>query len=113
MAIFALEAEGGIHIADDASSVRGTNIAYYGKERILSKADQIDVFLSQNGTINQPTLPMIKNEPGFGVSKAVKDDRMYIVDEKIVYRPTMDLLKSAQVIGEILYPHLFENGGSE
>lgn len=113
MAIFALEAAGGINIADDASSVRGTNIAYYGKERILSKADQIDVFLSQNGTMNQPTIPMIKNEPGFGVIKAVKNDRVYIVDEKIVSRPTMNLLKGVQVIGEILYPHLFENGGCE
>jgi len=40
MAIFALETAGGINIAADADPVRNTNIAYYGKERILSHADR-------------------------------------------------------------------------
>ena len=85
----ALETAGGVNLAQDAPSVRGTNIAFYGKERILSHAHEIDVFLAQNGAMNQPSIRMIKHEPGFDVIRAVKDDQIFIVDEKIVSRPTM------------------------
>ncbi|MCG8552730.1 MAG: ABC transporter substrate-binding protein [Desulfobacterales bacterium] len=113
MAVFALETAGGINIARDASSVRGTNIAFYGKERILSHAHEIDVFLAQKGAMNQPTIKMIKDEPGFDVIRAVKADQIFIVDEKIVSRPTMDLLKGIHAIADILYPGVFEKGGRQ
>ena len=111
MPIFALETAGGVNIAQDAPSVRGTNIAFYGKERILSHAHEIDVFLAQKGAMNQPTIKMIKEEPGFDVIRAVKDDQIFVVDEKIVSRPTMDLLKGIHTIAGILYPGIVEKGG--
>ena len=111
MAIFALETAGGVNIARDAPSVRGTNIAFYGKERILSHAHEIDVFLAQKGAMNQPTIKMIKAEPGFDVIRAVKEDQIFIVNEQIVSRPTMDLLKGIHTIAGILYPGIFEKGG--
>ncbi len=107
MAIFALETAGGINIAIDAKSVRGTNIAAYGKERILSHAAEIDVYLVQYGAMNRPTLSLIKNETGFRLIKAVKDDQVYIIDEIIVSRPTLRLLNGIQKIGKILYPDVF------
>nr|WP_321400843.1 ABC transporter substrate-binding protein [uncultured Desulfobacter sp.] len=111
MPIFALETAGGVNIAQDAPSVRGTNIAFYGKERILSHAHEIDVFLAQKGAMNQPSIEMIKEEPGFDVIQAVKNDQVYIVDEEIVSRPTMDLLKGINTIAEILYPGILAKGG--
>jgi iron complex transport system substrate-binding protein len=108
MAVFALEAAGGINIAADAEAVRNTNIAYYGKERILSHAAEIDVFLSQYGAMNRPTVSMIKNEPGFQIIKAVMDDQIYIIEEQIVSRPTMRLLAGIDRIGRILYPNEFD-----
>ncbi len=111
MAIFALETAGGINLAQDAAPVRGTNIAYYGKERILSHAREIDVFLSQKGAMNQPTIEMIKHEPGFDIIRAVKENQIFIVDEITVSRPTMDLLKGIQTIGTMLYPDLFGSAG--
>ena len=113
MAIFVLETAGGVNLAQDAPSVRGTNIAFYGKERILSHAHEIDVFLAQKGAMNQPTIEMIKNEPGFDVIRAVKENQIFIVDEKIVSRPTMDLLKGIYTIADILYPGALEKGGVE
>jgi len=107
MAIFALETAGGINIANDAKSVRGTNIAAYGKERILSHAAEIDVYIAQSGAMNRPTVFLIKNETGFRLIKAVKDDQVYIIDEMIVSRPTLRLLKGIQEIGKILYPDIF------
>ncbi len=104
MAIFVLENAGGSNVAADAKSVLGTNIAFYGKEQILSKARQIDVYLAQAGVMNRPTLEIIKNEPGYSIIKAVKNNKIYIVDEAIVSRPTMRLLLGIRKIAGILYP---------
>jgi iron complex transport system substrate-binding protein len=109
MPIFALQTAGGINVASEANSVRGTNIAYFGKERILSLADQIDVYLAQQGTMNSSTKKMIQHEPGFSVVKAVKEEKIYMVDEKLVSRPTMRLLSGILLIGEILYPDIFDD----
>ena len=103
MAIFVLESAGGINVAADARQVRRTNIAAYGKERILARANQIDVFLAQKGRMNPVTVEMIKNEPGFGVIKAVREGRIYLVDEKLVSRPTLGLLEGIARVHELLY----------
>ena len=109
MAIFALECAGGINIAADADPVRDTNIAYYGKERILSRAGEIDVYLAQNGAMNRTTVSTIRREPGFSIIKAVAAGQIYIVDEKIVSRPTMRLLEGIYTIGKYLYPDDFND----
>lgn len=107
MAIFALETAGGVNIAVDATPSRGTNVANYGKERILSHAHAIDVYLAQVGTMNRISVAAIKAEPGFSAIKAVKNSQVYIVDETIVSRPTLRILKGVKTIGSILYPDIF------
>jgi len=109
MPVFALKTAGGINVASGANSVRGTNIAYFGKERILSLADQIDVYLAQQGAMNNSTEEMIRNEPGFSVIKAVREGKIYLVDEKLVSRPTVRLISGMVRIGEILYPDIFDD----
>jgi iron complex transport system substrate-binding protein len=113
MAIFALETAGGINIAGDAVPVRNTNIAGYGKERILSRAAQIDVYLAQYGAMNRPTVAMIKSESGFKAIKAVKGNQIFIIDEQIVSRPTLRLLEGIHEIGKILYPDIFDTKTSK
>jgi iron complex transport system substrate-binding protein len=107
MAVFALETAGGINVAADAVPVRKTNIAYYGKERILARGPQIDVYLAQSGKMNRPTVALIKDEAGYQVIKAVHQNEIYIVDEHIVSRPTYRLLAGIAKIGNILYPDVF------
>jgi iron complex transport system substrate-binding protein len=104
MAIFVLESAGGINVATDATQVRKTNIAAYGKEHILARANEIDVFLAQKGRMNPVTVEMIKKEPGFQVIKAVRENHIYLVDEKLVSRPTMGLLQGITRIFRLLYP---------
>lgn len=104
MAIFVLETAGGINVARNAKQVRNTNIATYGKERILSHFDEIDVYIAQFGIMNRPTLEIIKNESGFNLIKAVKNNEIYFIDEMIVSRPTLRLLDGIYEIGKILYP---------
>lgn len=109
MPMLALETAGGVNVAADASPRRGTNIADYGKERILSHAQEIDVFLAQIGAMNRPTRQMIKAEPGFGIIRAVMEDQIYFIDEELVSRPTMRLLEGIGRIGRILYPRMFDH----
>ncbi len=107
MAIFALTSAGGINVASDAEQVRDTNIAAYGKERILAKGEAIDVFLAQKGAMNRIDRDGIVNEPGFGAIKAVRSGQVYIIDEHLVSRPTMRLIEGIREIGGILYPGVF------
>jgi len=107
MPIFALETAGGINIASDARASRNTNIAVYGKEQILAKASQIDVFLAQKGVMNAVSIEQIKKEPGFSVIKAIKNNQIYLIDENIVSRPVPRLYKGILTIGRILYPDIF------
>jgi len=113
MAVFALETAGGVNVAADAQPVRGTNIAAYGKERILARAGDIDVFIAQSGTMNQPTVELIKAESGFRAIRAVKADQVYLIDERLISRPTLRLLEGIFEIGKILYPEDFPEKARE
>lgn len=103
IAIFVLESAGGINAAADARQVRNTNIAEYGKERILAKAEEIDVFLAQQGRMNPISLETIVGEPAFSAIRAVRDGRVFLVEEELVSRPTMDLLRGMEKIHVLLY----------
>ena len=107
MTIFALTTAGGINVADDAERVRSTNIAAYGKEQILAKSAEIDVFLAQKGAMNRITRDTVINEPGFAAIKAVQEGQVFLVNERLVSRPTMRLLDGIREIGAILYPDTF------
>ncbi len=107
MPIFALETAGGINLASDAKSSRNTNVAIYGKERILSKAGEIDVFLAQKGIMNPIRKSDILDEPGFQIIKAVKEDQVYLIDESMVSRPVPRLYQGILTIGKMLYPDIF------
>jgi len=104
IAMFVLESAGGINIAADADQIRETNIAAYGKERILAKARQIDVFLAEHGRMNPVSVDDIVKEPGFEVIKAVRNNQVFLIEEKMVSRPTMELLDGIRLVHSLLYP---------
>lgn len=110
IAIYALEQAGGVNVAADAFQVRETNIADYGKERILAKAETIEVFLAQQGRMNPVSRETIMQEPGFQALKAVRQGKVYVVDERLVSRPTMRILDGVRQINAILYPGLGPQG---
>lgn len=113
MPIFALETAGGVNAAADADQVRTTNIAFYGKERLISRGEMIDVYLAQIGIMNRPTLEAIRKEPGFQLIRAVRTGRVHLIDETVVSRPTMRLLVGIWTIGAHLYPEIFCSRGAE
>jgi len=107
IAIFALTTAGGINVAADADQVRETNIAEYGTEHLLSKAAEIDVFLAQQGRMNKVTEQAIVQEPGFSAIKAVKEGKVFLIDEHLVSRPTLRMIDGIISIGRALYPEQF------
>ncbi len=107
MPIFALETAGGINVATDARASRNTNIAIYGKEQILARASEIDVFLAQKGIMNPVQKEQIINEPGFKIIKAIKNKQVFLIDENIVSRPVPRLYEGIITIGKLLYPDIF------
>lgn len=102
--MFALKEAGGNNIAVDASGRNDSNIAPYGKERLLAKAEDIDVFLSQVGRMNRVSLTDIYNEPGFQLIKAIRNKAVCLIEEDIVSRPTMRLIDGIRQIHSCLYP---------
>ncbi|MDD5758676.1 MAG: ABC transporter substrate-binding protein [Desulfobulbaceae bacterium] len=107
MAIFALTTAGGINVASDAEQVRETNIAFYGTERLLAKANDIDLFLAQQGRMNDINEQTIYEEPGFNTIKAVKERQVFLIEENLVARPTLRMIDGIIKIGKILYPEQF------
>ncbi len=102
--VFVLEQAGGINIAADARQVRETNIAVYGKEQLLSRGEEIDIFLAQQGRMNPVVVDTIINEPGFGAIKAVRDGQVFLIEEALVSRPTLRILDGIEQLHALFYP---------
>ena len=103
IAIFVLEEAGGINIGTDAVQIRKTNIGYYGKERLLSIGQNIDIFLAQVGRMNPIDISTITHEPGFLGIKAVRENRVHLIEESLVSRPTMRILTGIDKLQKIFH----------
>ena len=89
MAVFALETAGGVNVASDAKAVRNTNIAYYGKERILSHGRRIDVYLVVE---DGDGLGAVKGE--LSCEQTVEQDR-----DRVEISAPVDLFVTAALLG--------------
>jgi iron complex transport system substrate-binding protein len=103
IAMYVLEQAGGINIATDAQQVRKTNIAAYSKERILKHAPEIDIFLAQRGRMNPISRQNILEEPGFNAIKAVRENRVFLIEESLVSRPTYRILKGIEKLNGLFF----------
>lgn len=101
--VFVLEQAGGINIAAEAEQVRGTNIAYLGKEQLLSLGSEIDIFLAQHGIMNPVNLDIIMKEPGFGAIKAIRNEQVYLIEEALVSRPTLRILDGIEQLNTLFF----------
>ncbi len=109
MAATAIHFAGGLNIAGDAAPLhKGTSIASYGTERLLQKANEIDVYVAQKGRMNPGISPdAIKKRPGFHVIKAIREDKVYCIDEKIVSSPTFRFAYGVEQLARMFYPEVF------
>ncbi|MFZ7102292.1 MAG: ABC transporter substrate-binding protein [Peptococcaceae bacterium] len=107
----AINFAGGVNIASDAEPLReGTSIAAYGAERILEKAEEIDIYVAQSGAMNSGGNPeAIRNRPGFSAIKAVRDNKIYNIDEKLVSSPTFRFAKGVKELSRMFYPRIWDD----
>jgi len=113
MTDFVLEAAGGDNLARDAEPVSGTNIASFGLERVVALGDRLDVYLAQKGPMNPVSVEEIQATPGLSGLKAVREGRVFLVDEALVSRPTPRLLEGVRAVAAALYPGLFAKEGGK
>ncbi|TCO72277.1 ABC transporter substrate-binding protein [Marinisporobacter balticus] len=111
MAARAMKLAGGNNIAADAKPMHGgTSIASYGEERILENAEKIDVYVSQRGAMNAGgNLHAISIRPGFETIKAVKEKRVYEINEKLVSSPTFRFSKGVKELSRMFYPEKMDS----
>ena len=58
--------------------------------------------------MNNISIEQIKQEPGFKIIKAVKNNQVYLIEENIISRPVPGLYKGTLMIGSALYPDVFK-----
>ena len=104
-----LKLAGGLNVAADAQPLKAaSSIAAYGSERLLMKAEEIDIFLAQRGPMNPGvTTDSIKQRPGFDKIKAVREGKVYIIDEGLVSSPTFRLADGVEQLAKLIYPEVF------
>jgi len=112
MAAFALKHAGAVNLAADAQPVSGTNIAFFGLEKVVALGDRLDVYIAQHGPMNRASIEDIRSTPGLSSLKAVREGKVFLVDEALTSRPTPRLLDGMREIASILYPNLFPTGAA-
>jgi iron complex transport system substrate-binding protein len=102
---------GGINLAEGAEPVaEGSSIAEFGPEKVLEYADEIDVYISQRGAMNAGgNLISIGERPGYETVKAVRDGRVYLINEKLISSPTFRFYTGVHEIARYLYPELLDD----
>ncbi|GKT32620.1 ABC transporter substrate-binding protein, partial [Aduncisulcus paluster] len=105
MAARAIEIAGGINIASDAEPItKGSSIAAYGAERVLEKAGQIDAYVTQRGVMGAGgNLHTISIRPGFDTIKAVKNEKVLEINQKIISSPTFRQVKGTYELARFFY----------
>lgn len=102
----AIEYAGGINIAADAEPIeKDSSIAAFGEERVLMNGDNIDVYVSQRGSMNSGASKQgVSERAGFQAIKALKNNRFYTINEKLISSPTFRYVKGIRQLARFLYP---------
>lgn len=111
MAGIAIEYAGGNNIAKDTKPIeKGSSIAEFGEEKVLMNADNIDVYVSQRGSMNSGASEQgISERAGFDTIKAIKAGRFYTINEKIISSPTFRYVKGVRELARYLYPDVMDD----
>jgi iron complex transport system substrate-binding protein len=102
----AIEAAGGINLAGGAEAIRpGSSIASFGAEKVLELAGEIDVYIVQQGAMNQTKdRAALAGRPAFSAIKAIREGRVLFIDENLISSPTFHYPEAIREIARFLYP---------
>lgn len=100
-----IEIAGGRNIAEDVTGDKSSaSYAAFGEEKLLSKANEIEVYIAQKGPMNTAVSEdIIKKRPGFNTIKAVKNNKIVIIDEKLLSGTTFRFVTGVSELQKALY----------
>jgi len=92
---------GGELVTDDAPENPGSSMVEYPVEKLIEKADQIEVYAAQLGGMNKTvTYEDILTRPGYMAIRAVQNGHVLVIDEKLVASPTFRQLDGVELLAE-------------
>jgi iron complex transport system substrate-binding protein len=99
---------GGINATPSLSPISpGSSIARFGTEALLGIADNIDVYVVQQGAMNRTAnIEALRSRPGFGAVKAVEEGQVLFINEKLISTVTFRYLEGVRILAEFLYPDI-------
>jgi iron complex transport system substrate-binding protein len=101
----AIEIAGGVNIAAGAKpATPGSSIAPFGAEKLLLHAGEIDAYIIQRGPMNTGGGIPPAARPGYHAIRAIQNNRVLYIDEKLVSSPTFRYLDGVEEIARFLYP---------
>jgi iron complex transport system substrate-binding protein len=95
---------GGENIAAAAKAItKNSPVASFGIEELLKYADEIDVYIIQQGIMNSTAnIAMLRSRPGLNAIKAVRNGNVLFIDERIISSPTFRYVEGVRQIQEFL-----------
>lgn len=93
---------GGINIASN------TTVLYPELNNEFIIAANPDVIVYTVGPWTTTTVDDIKNRPGWSAINAVKNDRIYTIDDNIVVRPGPRIVDALEQLAAIIHPEVFK-----
>lgn len=94
-----VELAGGVNLGAQA----GSGYPQYSLEQLVK--DDPQVYIAVKGSMSDPG--EIKKRSGFGQLKAVKEDKVYVVDDNLVSRPGPRLVQGLLEIAKAIHPEAF------
>ncbi len=91
---------GGVNIGASA----GEGFPQFSEEQLLK--ENPDVYIAVKGSMNNPA--DIKKRAGYKALKAVKEGRVYVVDDNLVTRPGPRLVDGLMEVARAIHPEAFE-----
>lgn len=82
----------------EGESPTGSTIVPIKHEKLLSRGDDIDIYIAQKGTMNRRGYKDINRSSGYQLIKAVRNGRIIILDERVMSRPTAKILDAVEEI---------------
>lgn len=107
----AIESAGGINIAGSPEPIATDDeYAFYGEKKIMTQADDIDIYLTLQG-VSTPgaSIVSILQKEAFSNIKAVKDNKLYEMDELIIDSYTSRYLLGVHELARYFHPEVFDD----
>jgi len=92
---------GGINVAADAKM----QWVQLSTEEIIAQDPEIIILGDANYGV---TAEMVRERPGWGVIAAVRNDRIYPIDDNLISRPGPRVIDGLEALAKIIHPELFE-----